>query len=151
MTSWACLLGSGLNLIFHWKAQLLIFIKSLLRSFAVEFILWITEKREVASANNLGFEDKPSDKSLIWIRKNNAPRIDFWGTLTSILVQDECCPFKTTFCFLWYKKWVITYKRLPNIPCYFNLKRRPSCQTLSNALDISKKTPVVSRPSSSDW
>ena len=58
------LLGSGLNLTFHWKAQLLIFIKSLFKSFAVEFILWITEKREVSSANNLGFKVKPSDKSL---------------------------------------------------------------------------------------
>ena len=65
MTSWACLLESGLNLIFHWKAQLLNFIKSLFKSFADEFILWMTEKREVSSANNLGFEVKPSDKSLI--------------------------------------------------------------------------------------
>ena len=65
ITSWACFLGSGLNLIFHWNAQLLIFIKSLFRSLAVEFVLWITEKREMSSANNLGFAVKPSDKSLI--------------------------------------------------------------------------------------
>ena len=65
ITSWACFLGSGLNLIFHWKAQSLIFIKSLFRSFAVEFIFWTTENREVSSANNFGFEVKPSDKSLI--------------------------------------------------------------------------------------
>ena len=36
ITSWACFLGSRLNLIFHWKAVSLIFIKSLFRSFAVE-------------------------------------------------------------------------------------------------------------------
>ena len=41
------------------------FIKSLFKSLALEFILWITEKREVLSANNLGFEVKPSDKLLI--------------------------------------------------------------------------------------
>ena len=50
--SCACFLGSGLNLIFHWKAQSLIFIKSLFRSFAVEFIFWTTKKREVSTANN---------------------------------------------------------------------------------------------------
>ena len=53
------------NLIFHWKAQSLIFIKSLFRSFAVEFIFWTTENREVSSTNNFVFEVKPSDKSLI--------------------------------------------------------------------------------------
>ena len=64
-TSWACFSGSGLNLIFHWKTQLLIFIKSLFRSFAVEFIFWTTENREASSANSFRFEVKPSDKSLI--------------------------------------------------------------------------------------
>ena len=122
ITSWACLVGSELNLIFHWKPQLFIFIKSLFKSFTVEFVLWTTENREVSSANNLGFEVKPSGKSLIQIRKNNRPRVDPWRTPASILVQDECCWFKTTLCFLWYKKWVITFKRLHDIPFCFNLK-----------------------------
>ena len=65
ITSWACLLGSGLDLIFQWKVQLLIFIKSLFKSFAAELILWATENREVSSANNLGFQYKSSDKSFI--------------------------------------------------------------------------------------
>ena len=65
ITYWACFLGSGLNLIFHWKGQSLIFIKSLFRLFAVEFIFWATENREVSSANNSGFEVKPSDESFI--------------------------------------------------------------------------------------
>ena len=34
MTSWACLVGSELKLIFHWKAQLFIVSESLSRSFA---------------------------------------------------------------------------------------------------------------------
>ena len=65
ITSSACFLRSGLNLIFHWKALSLIFIKSQYRSFAVEFIFWTTENREVSSASHCGFEVKPSDKSLI--------------------------------------------------------------------------------------
>ena len=88
---------------------------------------------------------------MIYIRKNNGPRIDSWWFSALVLVQDECCPFKKTLCFLWYKTSVITFERLPDKPFCFNLKRRPSCQTLSNALDISRKTPVVSRPSSSGW
>ena len=38
ITSWACFLGSGLNLIFHWK--------SLFRSLTVEFRFWTTENRK---------------------------------------------------------------------------------------------------------
>ena len=55
ITSWACFLGSGLNLIFHWKDQWLIFIKSLFRSINVEFIFWTMENSQVSSANNFGF------------------------------------------------------------------------------------------------
>ena len=40
---------------------------------------------------------------------------------------------------------------LPDIPFCFSLKRRPLCQTLSNALDISIKMPLVLRPLSSNW
>ena len=35
---------------------------------------------------------------------------------------------------------MITFKRLSDIPFCFNLRRRPSCQTLSNTFDISRKT-----------
>ena len=32
----------------------------------------------------------------------------------------------------------------PSAPYDFNLKKRPSCQTLSNALEMSRKTPLTS-------
>ena len=32
----------------------------------------------------------------------------------------------------------------PSTPYDFNLKTRPSCQTLSNALEMSRKTPLTS-------
>ena len=63
--SWACFLGSGLNLIFHWKAQSLIFLKLLFRSYDAEFMFWTTENREVSSANTFVFGVKPPDKSLM--------------------------------------------------------------------------------------
>ena len=44
------------------------------------FLSCTTEKREVSSTNNLGLEDKSSNKSLIYIKENSWPRIDPWGT-----------------------------------------------------------------------
>ena len=40
------------------------------------------------------------------------------------------------------------FKRFPEIPFWFNLRSKSSCHTLSKALDISKKTPLTSNPSS---
>ena len=65
MISWACLLRSGLKVIFHWKAQSLIFFRSLFNSIADVFISCTTENREVSSANSLALDDKQSGKSLI--------------------------------------------------------------------------------------
>ena len=65
ITSWACLLGSGLKLIFHWYAQLLIFTKSSFNSFLVLLLSRITENNDVSSANNLAFDERPFGRSLI--------------------------------------------------------------------------------------
>ena len=59
MTSWACLLESGLKFIFHWKAQLLILAKSLFSSFADVFMSSVTESKDVSSANSLALEERP--------------------------------------------------------------------------------------------
>ena len=76
ITSWACLLESGLKLIFHWEAHYFILERSLLSSKVVITESWITEKREVSSAKSLVLEDKPSAKSLIYIKNNNGPRME---------------------------------------------------------------------------
>ena len=65
ITSCAYLLISDLKLIFHWKAQQLIFFKSWFKPIKDWFISCITEKSEVSSANSLRFEVKLSDKSLM--------------------------------------------------------------------------------------
>ena len=64
MTSWACLLGSGLKLIFHWNAQLLILLKSLIKWAAEVLISRTSEKREASSAKGLAFVDRSSERSL---------------------------------------------------------------------------------------
>ena len=63
--SWTFLLWSGLKLIFHWKAHLLIWYKSLFNSFAEVSTSCITENKDVSSASNFEFDDKPSARSLI--------------------------------------------------------------------------------------
>ena len=37
---------------------------------------WITENKDVSSANSLAFEDNPSGKLLIYIKNNNVPSVE---------------------------------------------------------------------------
>ena len=72
-TSSACFFGSGIKLIFHWNAQLFILPKSSFKFFADKSLSNITEKRDVSSANSLGYETKFSDKSFYILKK-----VAFW-------------------------------------------------------------------------
>ena len=72
------------------------------------------------------------------------------GTPALTSLQDECWPFKTTCCFLDFKKSFKNSSNLPEMPFFWSLTIRPSCHTLSNALDISKNTLRTSKPSSKD-
>ena len=65
ITSWVCLLRSGLKLIFHWKAKLLICLRSSFSFSAGRFTSWVTENKDVSSANSLTLDGKLLDKSLI--------------------------------------------------------------------------------------
>ena len=60
--------------------------------------------KDVPSANNLAFEERPFDKSLIWMRKNNEPIIEPRGIPAVILAGEETCLFNTSLCFQLYKK-----------------------------------------------
>ena len=87
---------------------------------------------------------------MIYITNNNGPRIDPWGTPALTSDQSENCPFNENLCFLFLRKSHKRFSKLPHIPFCFNLKMRLSCQTLSNALYISRKTPLPSNPSPND-
>ena len=65
MTSCACLVKSGLKVIFQWKAQLLINVRSLRKVAAVDWMSLTTEKRDVSPAKSLQFEDTPFDKKIM--------------------------------------------------------------------------------------
>ena len=64
MASWACLVRSGLRLIFHGKSQLFIISKSLLRLFVDVWASWTAENKEVSSANSFTLEVRSSVRSL---------------------------------------------------------------------------------------
>ena len=63
ITSRACLLGSGLNVILHWPAQAFILLKSLLKLVVDKFRLLTIEKRKM-SAKSLTSVLRPSERSL---------------------------------------------------------------------------------------
>ena len=121
ITSCACLLGSGLKLIFHWNAHLFIFFRSSFKFFADKVISWTTEKKEASSANSLGFETKLSERSLINIKEKRGTRIDPWGTPALTLTHEEYWPFQMTLCFLASRKSIIKFNKLPLTLFYFNL------------------------------
>ena len=134
------------KLIFHWNAHLFIFAKSLFSSRAEALLSWITENKDVSSANSLVFEDNLSDRSLIYIKNNNGPSMDPWGTRALISDKSDTYPFNKTLCFLFLRKSHKRFSKLPDIPLCFNLKMGLSCQTLSNAFDMSRETPLTSNP-----
>ena len=94
LTSCACFLGSGLKRIFHWNDRLFIFAKSLFSSRAEVLLSWITEHNDVSSGNSLSIEDNPSDKSLIFIKNNNGPSMEPWGTPVLTSDESKTCPLK---------------------------------------------------------
>ena len=67
-----------------------------------------------------------------------------WGTPALTSVHYECWPFNTTLCFLQHQKKFIRVTSSRDIPFCCNLKSKPSCRTLSNALGISRKTTLTS-------
>ena len=82
--------------------------------------------------------------------KRRGPKIDTQGTPALTPVHEETCPFRITLCFLSFKESDNTLSRLPEIPFCFSSKIKPSCQTLSNAIEISRKTRLTSNLSSKD-
>ena len=61
----ACFVKSGLKVIFHWKSQLLITVRSLRKVAGFDWMSLTTENKYVSSAKSLQFEDTPFDESLM--------------------------------------------------------------------------------------
>ena len=109
MTTWACYLGSGLKLNFHWKAQLLIQI-------ADEFILPITRIK-------MCHLQKVSDLKIIMINHLCKLRRIKDIILTLGVLLHEHQPMKGIYhlkllvvFFFEFTKSVMIFKRFPDIP-----------------------------------
>ena len=70
----------------------------------------------MSSANNLGFDAKFPDKSLIWIKNNSGPRSEPWETPASTLAHKEYWSFNMALCVLLFKKYANEFKSLPDMP-----------------------------------
>ena len=66
-------------------------------------IFTFTENRDVSFTNNFGLNASLSDKSLMYITKNNGLSIDPCGTLALVAALEEYCQIRVTSCFLLYK------------------------------------------------
>ena len=87
---------------------------------------------------------------MIYIKNNNGPSMEPWGTPALTSDQSKTCPFNRTLCFLFFRESHKSFSKLPDMPFCFDLKVRPSSQTLSNPFDMSRKTLLTSNPSSND-
>ena len=96
-----------------------------------------TEKIEV-STKSLAVDDRSLDKSLIYTKNNRGPKIDPWGMPASTGDHEDDWPFNRALWNLFDRKLSMDFSGRLNIPRDYSLWIRPSCQTQSNALDMSK-------------
>ena len=135
---------------FPLKSPVMYHFKILVKIICRSLVVTKTENKDALSANNLALVESPSERLFIKIKNNNRPRMETWGTPAMTFVHVEIWPVISTCCFLSLKKSRKSWSKLHDIPCWVNLKILRSCQTLSNALEMSKKTPLTSWPSSRD-
>ena len=120
MSFWACLVGSELKLIFHWKAHSLIIVKSLLIS---KEQYWNHEQlRNVARPLQRVNDSTISyPTSRLYKSRTKGLEIDPCEIIEVIPFQDESWPFNGSLCFQYFKKsnktktlkksFVITYDK----------------------------------------
>ena len=89
ITSKACIVISGLELIFHWESYSVIVVKSYFISLAELLVPWIT----TPSAKCLKFEDKSACKSLMSITNNKGHNIEPYRIPEFTRVKENVCSF----------------------------------------------------------
>ena len=91
----------------------------------------------------------------IRFKKRSGLIIEPWGTPALTFTHAECWTFRIIFCVLAFRKFVKVLSKLRTTPVCFKyfllLSIRPFYQTLSKVLDMSRKTPLTSKPLTKDW
>ena len=73
-----------------------------------------------------------------------------WGTPALTFFYVEYCTLRATRWLLSFKKSRKRFNKFPDMSFWVSLKMIPSCDTLSSAFEISRKTLQTSRPSSKE-
>ena len=125
-----------------WFSCPLIYLLKVIDQIILEILtVWSTENSKVSSVNSLQSLLSWAVKSLIYIRNKHGQRMELWRTPKQISPQEENWPFKIIICF-WLLK---NLSKMINILTFLcNLKINPSCQTLSNAFEMSRNIPLTS-------
>ena len=134
ITSYACLERSGLKFIFRSLSR---WLAEILGSYMVE--------NNVSSANSFTVDFKFPERSFMYIRKMNGPKIETCGSPASTDDQLEHWPLSTTCCSLSPKKLLSRLRRFPEILICSSLNSNPSCHTMPKAFKISKKLALILR------
>ena len=117
ITSWTCLVTSGLNDISHWYAQLEILIKLQLNvAMMTDWYHEQLKKIEVLSAKSLAVDDRFLDKSLIYTKNNRGPKTDPWGMPASTGNHEDDWPFNKTLWNLFNRKLSMHFSGSLDIP-----------------------------------
>ena len=116
VTSCACLDGSGLELIFHWKAHFFILSKS-----SQSCIIYKCKQKSVVRKKVLSLiEDFLSDR-LYRLEKTDLRNCGTCGTAALIKPRDEHWPISKIRCFLLSRKLINNCNKVPQIPLRRNL------------------------------
>ena len=83
-------------------------------------------------------------------KNNNGPKTEPYGKPALICDHFEVWRFRRTRWNLSDKSESISPRYSPHISMHLSLYNRPSCRTLSNALDKSRKNPLTSNDGKSD-
>ena len=78
------------------------------------------------------------------MRKSSVPNMEPCGTPARIGAESESWPLITTLWCLLLRKLQNRFRSFPYIPRDSSLYSNPSCHTLLNSFEISKKLPVTS-------
>ena len=120
ITSCACLLKSGLKIIFHWKAQLVIAFRSWLKVVALVWMLFTTEKRDffifylpsILYFSRIIRWTVPLNISLMFRNTRTQPFRDVLKTLVKLKKDFNFLPENFNFNFLYVSKcYGFTYPR----------------------------------------
>ena len=102
---------------------------------------WTMENNYVSSANSFTVDVMSTDRSLMYIRKKSGPKMDPCDTPAFTSNHCDVWPFSKTLWKPFVKIFLICSSKASEIPIDLSLKISPLRHTLSNALDISRKTP----------